>query len=136
MMPSTCTYLDRQTDPLDLERDSKHVALGSRHLVLTRKEFELLSVLLDHVGVVVPRRVLLQKIWGYGPEIRTRTLDVHIHRLRQKIESHRERYIATVVGIGYRFQPFQTPNSRPALHLAPQVLDMESIGPRGRISSK
>jgi DNA-binding response OmpR family regulator len=121
MTPLTC--LDRQIEVPDLDDDGRHVALGSRHLVLTRKEFELLSVLLEHVGVVVPRRVLLQLVWGYGPEIRTRTLDVHIRRLRRKLESHGERYIETVMGIGYRFLPSQAAKSQSVgLHFALKAL--------------
>jgi DNA-binding response OmpR family regulator len=99
--------LIKQVDLLNIDLIAKRAAVGSRHLALTRKEFELLAVLVQNAGVVVPRGVLLQLVWGYGPDIETRTLDVHIRRLRKKIGSHGEQYIETVFGIGYRFQPFR-----------------------------
>jgi DNA-binding response OmpR family regulator len=46
-------------------------------------------------------------VWGYTNEIRTRTLDVHVRRLRKKLGSYAEQYIETIFGIGYRFQPFR-----------------------------
>ena len=104
------TSLETGCDCLDIDLARKHAAVGSRRLALTSKEFELLRVLVQNAGVVLPRNVLLQLVWGYGPEIRTRTLDVHIRRLRKKIGSHGERYIETVCRIGYRFQPFREPN--------------------------
>ena len=78
-------------------------------LVLTYKEYELLALLVRRAGEVVPREALLHDVWGYGPEIRTRTLDVHVRRLRRKIGQHAERYIETIFGLGYRFQPFAAP---------------------------
>jgi len=81
--------------------------LDERRMVLTRKEFELLSLLVQNAGEIVPRDALLWRIWGYSPQIRTRTLDVHIRRLRKKLGSYSDRYIETIFGIGYRFQPFR-----------------------------
>jgi len=91
-------YLDfqRKTVSLDLER-----------LRLTRKEYELLAMLVQNAGDIVAREDLLQRIWGYSNQIRTRTLDVHIRRLRKKLGQHAEVYIETIFGIGYRFQPFR-----------------------------
>ena len=70
------------------------------------KEFELLRVLLSHSGRVVPREMLLERVWGddfYGDE---RTLDVHIRWLREKIEQNpsQPQHILTVRGIGYKFR--------------------------------
>ena len=81
--------------------------LDSRRLPLTRKEYELLVLLVENAGEVVPREVLLMRVWGYGSEIRTRTLDVHIRRLRRQLGSYGAPYIETIFGIGYRFQPFR-----------------------------
>jgi DNA-binding response OmpR family regulator len=92
-------YVDfqRKTALLDVER-----------LRLTRKEYELLAMLVQNAGDIVPREDLLQRIWGYSTQIRTRTLDVHIRRLRRKLGQHADVYIETIFGIGYRFQPFRT----------------------------
>jgi DNA-binding response OmpR family regulator len=79
--------------------------LDSRRLTLTRKEYQLLAVLVENAGQLVPREVLLMRVWGYGDGIRTRTLDVHIRRLRKQLGSYSQQCIETVFGIGYRFQP-------------------------------
>ena len=79
--------------------------LDSRRLTLTRKEYQLLAVLVENAGQLVPREVLLMRVWGYGDGIRTRTLDVHIRRLRKQLGSYSQQYIETIFGIGYRFQP-------------------------------
>ena len=81
--------------------------LDSRRLPLTRKEYELLLLLVENAGEVLPREVLLMRVWGYGSGIRTRTLDVHIRRLRKHLGSYSAPYIETIFGIGYRFQPFR-----------------------------
>jgi DNA-binding response OmpR family regulator len=83
--------------------------LDGRRLTLTRKEYDLLALLVQHAGEIVPRDVLLLQVWGYSPAIRTRTLDVHVRRLRKKLGSYADRYIETIFGIGYRFQPFHAP---------------------------
>lgn len=81
--------------------------LDNQSLVLTRKEYDLLALLVQHAGDIVRREALLMRIWGYGADIRTRTLDVHIRRLRKKLGTYADQYIETIFGIGYRFQPFQ-----------------------------
>lgn len=72
---------------------------------LTLKEFELLEILLKNKGRVMTRDFLLDKIWGYDYIGETRTVDVHIRHLRQKIEDDDKnpKYIETIRGIGYRF---------------------------------
>ena len=89
---------------IDVANNIAHV--DSRPLLLTRKEYELLLLLVENAGEVVPREVLLMRVWGYGSGIRTRTLDVHIRRLRKHLGSYSAPYIETIFGIGYRFQPF------------------------------
>jgi DNA-binding response OmpR family regulator len=81
--------------------------VDSRPTPLTRKEFELLALLARNAGEILPREVLLARVWGYGPEIRTRTLDVHIRRLRKKLVGYGDQYIETIFGVGYRFQPYR-----------------------------
>ena len=92
--------------------------LDRRDVTLTRKEYELLSTLAANAGEIVPRDQLLKSVWGYGPEIRTRTLDVHIRRLRRKLTPYGDQYIETIFGVGYRFQPWR--ESR--VFAAPQAL--------------
>ncbi len=92
---------------LDLDFERGLVTLDSRRLALTRKEYELLSLLVEYAGEIVRREELLMRVWGYSDQIRTRTLDVHIRRLRVKLASFSEHYIETIFGIGYRFQPFR-----------------------------
>jgi len=94
---------------LSLEFDQQMAQLDSDRMVLTRKEYELLSLLVQHAGEIIPRDALLMEIWGYGSEIRTRTLDVHIRRLRKKLGRYADQYIETIFGIGYRFQPYRAP---------------------------
>jgi len=80
------------------------VRLDGARLKMPRKEFDLLSCLLRHTGELVNRETLLSVVWGYGAGIRTRTLDVHIRRLRQSLDPYGKLYIETVFGVGYRFQ--------------------------------
>jgi two-component system alkaline phosphatase synthesis response regulator PhoP len=84
----------------------KHEVLKSELKVdLTLKEFELLEILIKNKGRVMTRDFLLDKIWGYEYVGETRTVDVHIRHLRQKIEEDDKNpaYIQTIRGIGYRF---------------------------------
>ena len=92
---------------LEIEVSGNLALLDSRRLLLTRKEYGLLLLLVENAGEVVPREVLLMRVWGYGSGIRTRTLDVHIRRLRRQLGSYGVPYIETIFGIGYRFQPFR-----------------------------
>ena len=85
----------------------QRAALDSEPITLTRKEYDLLALLVQNAGDIVPRRALLLRVWGYGSEIRTRTLDVHIRRIRKKLGPYAEQYIETVFGVGYRFQPYR-----------------------------
>ena len=91
---------------LEIDVADKVALLDSSLLPLTRKEYELLLLLVENAGEVVPREDILMRVWGYGSGIRTRTLDVHIRRLRKRLGSYSAQYIETIFGIGYRFQPF------------------------------
>jgi DNA-binding response OmpR family regulator len=89
---------------LDFARQT--ATLDSAPLTLTRKEYDLLALLVSYAGVIIPRAELLMRVWGYSSEIRTRTLDVHIRHLRKKLGVYASVYIETVFGIGHRFQPY------------------------------
>lgn len=85
--------------------DKYEAFLGEEKLELTPKEFELLSLMASHQGKVFTREALLEKIWGYEFSGDTRTVDVHIRHLRQKLkdDSTYPNYVETVRGVGYRF---------------------------------
>ena len=74
---------------------------------LALKELELLRYLIDRRGKVVPREELLEAVWEYQPGVTSRTVDVHVAWLRQKLEEHPQapRHIQTARGVGYRFSP-------------------------------
>ncbi len=77
--------------------------IGGRALDLTFKEFELLKFLAQHPGRVFSRQQLLQEVWGYDYFGGTRTVDVHVRRLRAKLGPENETLIGTVRNVGYRF---------------------------------
>lgn len=77
------------------------VFVGEREVQLTLKEYQLLCLLMKNRGAVLTRDVLLENIWGYGNESETRTVDVHIRTLRQKLGTAGA-MIETVRGVGYR----------------------------------
>jgi DNA-binding response OmpR family regulator len=79
--------------------------LRGRTLDLTYKEFELLKFLAQHPGRVFTRAQLLQEVWGYDYFGGTRTVDVHVRRLRAKLGVEHEQLIGTVRNVGYRFVP-------------------------------
>jgi DNA-binding response OmpR family regulator len=112
-----------QDSHLEMDFVRKYAALDAGRLVLTRKEYELLALLVENAGEIIPRQILLMRVWGYSNEIRTRTLDVHVRRLRKKLGQYSEQYIETIFGIGYRFQPFRLTQRFPsAVAAAPMAL--------------
>ncbi len=88
-----------------LDRTARQVWRSGRLIELTQREFDLLRVLMEHVGQALQRQGLLDEVWGEDWIGDPRTLDVHIRWLREKIESDPSvpRYIQTVRGYGYRF---------------------------------
>ena len=90
-----------QIGNLVLDIQKHEVLVDREQVVLTFKEFELLRYLLKNENVVLTRQQLLEKIWGYDFTGETRTVDVHIRTLRQKLGSA-GKYIETVRGVGYR----------------------------------
>ncbi len=91
---------------LRIDRARHEVTIRGRPVALTPKEFELLWVLASNAGRTMSSRRLLWEVWGYDENIRTRTLDVHIGRLRKKIERDPSapELIVTVPGVGYRLE--------------------------------
>jgi two-component system response regulator RegX3 len=83
------------------------VTVGGTAVRLPLKEFELLELLLRNAGRVLTRMQLIDRVWGSDYVGDTKTLDVHIKRLRAKIEPDPStpRYIVTVRGLGYKFEP-------------------------------
>jgi len=87
---------------MDLANYTVHVA--GRPVDLTYKEYELLRFLVTNRDRVFSRETLLNKVWGYDFYGGARTVDVHIRRLRSKIEDHHNTFIETVRNVGYRFR--------------------------------
>jgi DNA-binding response OmpR family regulator len=86
---------------IDLER--YEVTLAGRRISLTYKEFQLLVMLASNPGRVYSREVLLSQVWGYDYLGGTRTVDVHVRRLRSKIEDPDHLFVETIWNVGYRF---------------------------------
>jgi DNA-binding response OmpR family regulator len=90
---------------LVIDEPTYSVRLRGHALDLTFKEFELLKFLAQHPGRVFTRSQLLQEVWGYDYFGGTRTVDVHVRRLRAKLGAEHEALIGTVRNVGYRFVP-------------------------------
>jgi DNA-binding response OmpR family regulator len=87
---------------LDADFDAVSIRVDGEPVRLTRREFELLRYLVQNRNRVVSRDRLLERVWGYDRVVETRSVDVHVGRLRQKLGSA-GRQIETAVGLGYRF---------------------------------
>ncbi len=110
------TSRGRQTEDMDeniievgdlrMDLDNRRVTLADKEINLTSKEFELLELLATHAGKVYSRATLLQMVWGKDYPGDVRTVDVHIRRLREKIEHNASepRYVQTKWGVGYYFR--------------------------------
>ena len=85
----------------------RQVQRGGRIAHLTPKEFKLLRLLMQHAGEVLNRRTIMKEVWETDYLGDTRTLDVHIRWVREKLEDNpsRPQYVITVRGVGYRFSP-------------------------------
>ncbi len=96
-----------QIGELTIDRTGRTVTVAGQQVELAPKEFDLLATLAWGRGRVFGREMLLERVWGYDYMGESRTVDVHIQRLRSKIEPHpaRPRYLLTVRGVGYKFAP-------------------------------
>ncbi|MCT4564946.1 MAG: response regulator transcription factor [Maledivibacter sp.] len=91
----------RSFDDVEVFMDQRKVLKSGNEIDLTFKEFDLLTVLLEHKGLALSREKLLQLVWDYDFEGSTRTVDIHIQRLRSKLCTER---IKTVYKVGYRLE--------------------------------
>ncbi len=87
---------------LTADFDAVAVAVAGQAVRLTRREFELLKYLIENRNRVLSRNRLVERVWGYDRVIETRSVDVHVGRLRSKLGSAGQQ-IETVIGLGYRF---------------------------------
>lgn len=92
-----------QIDSLAIDLKNYEVTVNGQPIELTYKEYELLRFLATHRGRVFTREALLDHVWGYDYYGGTRTVDVHIRRLRSKMSPHCDQLIETVRNVGYRF---------------------------------
>jgi two-component system alkaline phosphatase synthesis response regulator PhoP len=90
---------------IEVNFENGHVLKSGAPISLAGKELELLRYLIDHRGTVVSRDELLEGVWEYQPGVSSRTIDVHVAWLRQKLEDNAQtpKHIHTVRGVGYRF---------------------------------
>jgi DNA-binding response OmpR family regulator len=97
-----------QRGPLAIDFDAVSVRVSGTQIRLTKREFELLRFLVENRNRVLSRDRLLERVWGLDRQVETRSVDVHVGRLRGKL-GHAGRQIETVIGMGYRF--VEEPNS-------------------------
>jgi DNA-binding response OmpR family regulator len=88
--------------PLELDPITRHVQVGGRDVELSAKEFQLLQLLASEPTRVFSKDELLRSVWGFRSDGRTRTLDSHACRLRQKLRTDDARFVVNVWGVGYR----------------------------------
>ena len=94
-----------QFGSISIDRRSTEVTRDGHVVPMSAKEFQLLRYFVEHPNVTLSREELLREVWGYGDRPSTRTVDVHVAWLRQKLEPDLKnpQYILTVVGFGYKF---------------------------------
>lgn len=92
-------------DHVQVNLDQHKIWIGNKEVYLKPKEYDLFVHLIKHPGKVFSREEILEKIWGYKNAVETRTVDVHIQKIRQKLSltQDKDAYIETVRGYGYRF---------------------------------
>ena len=89
---------------LVVDLDRYDVTVAGRRVSLTYKEFQLLALLASNPGRVYTREALLSQVWGYDYLGGTRTVDVHVRRLRSKVEAPGRSFVETIWNVGYRFK--------------------------------
>ena len=102
--PSLAAGSTLAAGPITVDRSAHRVAVDGTDLTLTATEYKLLVTLMERRGRVQSRPQLLETVWEAQPDIQTRTVDMHVQRLRTKLGAHGD-LIETVRGFGYRFRP-------------------------------
>jgi two-component system response regulator RegX3 len=104
--PTSASMAVFEVNPVRLEIDTRRCFVRGEEIKLRKKEFALLTLLLENVGRVMTREVLIDRIWGSDYVGDTKTLDVHIKRLRTLVEESPKEpvVITTVRGVGYRYE--------------------------------
>lgn len=104
-LPATATVHEFGNIKIDLRGTS--VTRKGKVVPLSAKEFQLLSYFIEHPGETLSRETLLKDVWGYSADAFTRTVDVHVGSLRQKLEPDAKHpsFFVTVLGLGYKFSP-------------------------------
>lgn len=100
---------DYQDARLTISVERRRVWLDGAPMKLPNREFDVLAILASNEGHPVSREELLTRLWGFPPDLKSRTLDVHIHRLRDRLKDHEGLYLETVFGVGYRLRRFGDP---------------------------
>jgi len=104
--PSSDAPTKLVVEDLSMDLLRQHVQRGETTIHLQPREYKLLEYLMRHAGQVVTRAMLLEHVWGYHFDPQTNVIDVHVSRLRQKIDKDFEHpLLATVRGAGYRLGP-------------------------------
>jgi DNA-binding winged helix-turn-helix (wHTH) protein len=96
-----------EVEDLRIDKDGHRVSVGGEDVALTRREFNLMMVLVERRNAVQSREALLHEAWGQGPRKNSRTIDTHVKRLRDKL-GRVGRLIQSVRGVGYRFNTIPT----------------------------
>ena len=105
--PDSLVHATVEAGPVRMDVERHVVTVTNMTVQMPRKEFELLEILLRNAGRVLTRMQLIDRVWGSDYVGDTKTLDVHVKRLRSKIEPDpaNPRYLVTVRGLGYKFEP-------------------------------
>jgi two-component system phosphate regulon response regulator PhoB len=106
--PSVAAGSQLVAGPITIDRAAHRVTVDGTELVLTATEYKLLATLVERRGRVQTRPQLLETVWDAQPDIQTRTVDMHVQRLRTKLGAAGE-MIETVRGFGYRFRNSERP---------------------------
>ncbi len=88
---------------IEVHRSQFKIYVNKKEIFFPKKEFELLFYLLSNIGKVITREVLLSQIWGSEVYVIDRTVDVHIRKIREKLDKYAD-YIETIKGVGYRMK--------------------------------